>query len=793
MNWRATLLCCVSSAGGLVLTAPSMAQTTASVPDAAASRVPDGAEIVVTANKRSENISKVGLSITAISGDTLTNRKLTSMEDVASSVPGLAYAPSATNTPIFTLRGVGFNESSLGVYPAVSVYLDQTPLPFPVMASHVAYDLERLEVLKGPQGTLFGQNSTGGAINYIAAKPTSSLSAGGNISYGRFNQLDGNAYISGPLTERLGFRLAGTALRSDDWQYSYTRNDRLGKQRYVAGRLLLDWKPFDAAHLLLNVNGWRDTSDPQAQQLTLIFAQIPQYASPALLNYPFAPNNARAADWSTGVDRPRADRGFFQASLRGDVELGGGLTLTSLTSYDRYKQTQVTDGDGMSLLIFDLGQNDGHINSFNQEVRLANDQTSTLRWIVGGNYERSNTFERQVLLYRDGTNNNPANLFINASGVTNHQSIENYAAFGNLEWKPIDRLTLKGAARYTSTRNQSAICGYAAGDGNVATLFNALGGLLGTVPFTPITASDCYTLNANNVPGRVPVMQTLKQDNVSWRAGADFQMTPRMLLYANVSRGYKAGSFPSLAAAIQSALRPVTQESVTAYEAGIKTQLFDRKLSLNAAAFYYDYRDKQVRGKTLDPIFGTLDILINVPRSRIQGFEGDATLRPVKGLTLTGAVTYLDSKVLEYQGVNVLGQSDQFRGDPLPFTPQWSGSFNLDYRHELADGGAPFLGLGVTARSTSYAVLGGERISVPASATTIYKPGVQNVFQLDGYATVDGQIGYAAPHDRWRVTIWGKNLFNKYYWTNVNPGNDSAARFAGRPVTYGVTFAFKYR
>jgi outer membrane receptor protein involved in Fe transport len=212
---------------------------------------------------------------------------------------------------------VGFNDSSLGIYPAVSVYVDQAPLPFPVMASHAAFDLERVEVLKGPQGTLFGENATGGAINYIAAKPTKSLQAGGDISYGRFNEVDANAYISGPMTDKLAFRVAGTASHMDDWQYSISRpDDTNGHTSYAAGRVLLDWKPTSSARFELSFNGYKDKSQPEAQQLILLNPQG-KGASAALISRllasPFSPNNARAANWvdqsldpATGVVLPMA-------------------------------------------------------------------------------------------------------------------------------------------------------------------------------------------------------------------------------------------------------------------------------------------------------------------------------------------------------------------------------------------------------------------------------------------------------------------------------------------------------
>lgn len=764
----------------------------------------EGDEIVVTANKREQNINDVGLTITALSADSIAERKITSLADVAAAVPGLAYSPSTTNTPIFTLRGVGFNESSLGVYPAVSVYADEVPMPFPVTASHAAYDLERIEVLKGPQGTLFGQNSTGGAINYIVAKPTEAFEAGGDIGYGRFNTIEGNAYISGPLGDTVGARLAVTGLNSDDWQKSNSRpNDTNGKQSYVAGRLLLDFKPSDGLRFSLNLNGWRDKSDPQAQQMVAVRPQVPAIATATnlagLASAQFSPRNARAADWSTGVGEPRGDRKFYQASLRMDADVTDDITFTSLTSYNDYKQTQATDGDGLPLVLFDLIKNDGSIKSFNQEVRLANSDKSAFRWVLGANYEKSHTFEEQDLSYRDSTNNAPAQFNINRSGVTNDQRIRNYAIFGNAEYALTDQLTFKAGARYTNSRNRAAICGYSPGDGNVAAFFNLLGsfnlgGLTPAPTFTPIGQTDCYTLNAKFVPGEV-FRKTLKENNVSWRAGLDFKASEDVLLYANVSRGYKAGSFPSLAAANFTALQPVTQESVTAYEAGFKAQLANRKVEINGASFYYDYKDKQIRGKLLDPIFGILDVLQNVPKSRIFGLEADVTVRPVAGLSISGSATYLKSKITKYTSVNVLGLTNDFGafGDALPFTPKLSYGLNVDYKGEMGNGGHPFIGFTVAGRSTSDAAPGGSRITYPASPLTRLQPGLTYVYKLPSYTTVDGRLGYEAADGQWRVMLWAKNIFNKYYVTNAIASSDTTALFAGRPATYGLTVGFKIK
>ena len=202
MKFRATQWVGASALALAFAAVPAFANEAQDAPPETARATYDTNEIIVTANKREENINRVGLSIAAVGQDALAERAIQSVADIAQAVPGLTYTNSANNTPIYTLRGVGFYDTSLGSYPTTSVYLDQVPLPFPILTTLTAFDLERIEVLKGPQGTLFGQNSTGGAINYIAAKPTSDLAAGVELSYGRFDSFVGSGYVSGPISAR---------------------------------------------------------------------------------------------------------------------------------------------------------------------------------------------------------------------------------------------------------------------------------------------------------------------------------------------------------------------------------------------------------------------------------------------------------------------------------------------------------------------------------------------------------------------------------------------------------------
>ena len=255
----------------------SATQTTAAQ-DAAALE-----EIVVTAQKRTQSINDVGLTITAIDTDTLADQQIRTLADVAQAVPGLSYAVTNNNTPVFTLRGIGFYESSIAAYPAVSVYMDEAPLAFPILSTLVAFDLDRIEVLKGPQGTLFGQNSTGGAINYIAAKPTDGVTAGADVAFGRYNTLDASGFVSGPLGDTLSARFAAHVLNGDEWQKGYSdrlEDQKTGAAEAYAARVLLDWQPSDALRFSLNLNTWKDQSDPAAPQYIFPNPQQPASAIP---------------------------------------------------------------------------------------------------------------------------------------------------------------------------------------------------------------------------------------------------------------------------------------------------------------------------------------------------------------------------------------------------------------------------------------------------------------------------------------------------------------------------------
>ena len=779
-----------ASITAIALSGQAHAQTAA--PQAAEQSL-DAGDIVVTANKREQRLNDVGTTVAVLSGDALQNRQINSLEDLANATPGLSFSNSANGTPVYTLRGVGFYETSLGAYPTVSTYVDEAPLPFPVLSSHSAFDLERVEILKGPQGTLFGQNATGGAINYIAAKPTDTLRAGASLSYGRFNEVIGEGYISGPLSSTLSARLAGRLERADGWQISNSRpSDRNGKVENYMGRLLVNFEPTDRLRFKLNLNGWKDNSETQAPQYIALFPQVPSFLQPQLAASPFSPQRPQAADWTPGV--PRRSNSMWQAALRSEFDLSDAITLTSLTSYVDFKLRQGDEGDGLPISTLDLVNHNGRVKSFNQELRLSNNSASDFRWVIGANYESSKVSELIDLSFPDVSVRGLYGALFGypffSLSYSNDQKMENYAGFANVEYD-IGELTVKVGGRYTKSRIDSKECGFDLSGSPVNTgplFYDVLfGGALGKYN------GQCYQINNtantyNGVPpgGSGQFIDTLKEDNFSWRVGLDYKPTNDVLLYANVAKGYKAGSYPTLSASLFSQYLPVVQESVLSYEAGFKATLLDRSLQLNGAAFYYDYTNKQLRSKLIDPNFGILDTLQNIPKSDVKGFEIEMSIRPTQGLVINSTFTYLDAKIKKFTGINSGGITANFAGANVPYTPKYQIGTNIDYEFPVSDSLNAFVGAGLTFRSDTVATIGGE--TNPAGVTSP----VTTVFGIGDYTLIDLRAGIASGDGRWRATVWGKNVGNAYYWNNVVAAFDTIGRYPGKPATYGVSVSFNY-
>ena len=267
-------------------------------------------------------------------------------------------------------------------------------------------------------------------------------------------------------------------------------------------------------------------------------------------------------------------------------------------------------------------------------------------------------------------------------------------------------------------------------------------------------------------------------------------MRPNVLLYANIAKGYKAGSFPLVSGATLAQYVAVTQESLLSYEAGFKFHTPDRSFSISGAGFYYDYSDKQLRAKIIDPIFGTLDSLQNIPKSRIYGFEVDGTYSPFQGLSFNLSGSILDSKITKYVGLDSVGDPIDLAGSRISYTPKYQARLGIDYSWRAGDI-EPFIGAVISARSHAVGNIGGSRVVVLTSDYASSVP-FDDIYKIPGYTLVDLRAGVKRGDGRWSATLFGKNVFNKFYLTNVFTDYDTISRFTGRPATYGITITAKF-
>ena len=759
----------------------ALAIPTAALAQDAATSVGQIEDIIVTAQKREQSADTVGISITAATGDVLLERGITSVAELPRLVSGLTVQESSFNSTSFTLRGVGFFNSDLATPPAVMVYVDEAPLPYPAMTKLVAFDLARVEVLKGPQGTLFGQNATGGAVSYIAAKPTETFEAGADVTFGRFNRLLVGGFVSGPITDQLGVRIAVQGRRGDPWQQSITRaGDQLGKIREFQARAILEWRPDAQLESQLALTVTHDGSDSIAAQFIAPIVAIPALAVPGLLTFPVV-TEPHSADWTplrpdTNTPFPYgSDTTLYHVSWRNDYRLSDGITFTSLTSYASFDMSYGQDPDGTPFHIDELINRDGSVSAFFQELRIAG-QMGRFNWLLGANYANDDVKDAPLEFFSD---NDVGHLFqgldpqafADMGRLTGHMRVDTYAAFGRVEYNITDQLMVEGAVRYNTDRRSFDHCMLALTD-----QFTRFWNIFRAGAQPPTRIGDCVVLDpANGLQPVDNVHNALNEDSVSWRTGINWAPRTGVLLYANVSKGYKAGAVPVLAASTVTQFTPVLQESVLAYEAGFKISLFDGRAQFNAAAFYYDYRDKQLRGGTLDPTFGPLEALVSIPQSHVEGFEAQLVARPFDGLTVDTSVTYVQTEVDQFVGFDGRANFGDHSGTPFPFSPKWQSITNIDYAFPVSARMSGFVGASVTHNSKTYSGVG-----------------ALDILRIDAFTLLDLRTGIEIDDGRYRVWIWGRNVADEYYWTNVFANGNAIARFAGQPATYGISLSARF-
>ena len=603
------------------------AQTIALVdagPTAGAAAADVGGEIIVTAQRRATDLEKTPIAISVFGGQTLADKDIRDVRDLAGQVPNL-FVPRTSishTTQTFALRGIG--EVDPIQEPVLAVYVDDVYIPRQIGSMVEFNDLERIEVLRGPQGTLYGRNSSAGALRIITRDPDQTLRLNGEVGYGSFNEVDARALVSGPLSSTLAASLSYIHHSRDGVTHDPTLGHDVNRIDVDAVRAKLRWTPSDKLDVLATVNVVRDRSDSRSY--------IPT-------NQPGVAFDRRT---SYSEVEPVQDLDGQSASLRIKYALSPKLNVKSISAIGGFDLDPVSyDNDGQSALV---QKNLIHYQDryATQELQL-NGDFGALTFTSGLFYLHENFFVQRDGFTRAGV---AVAAPITALRARNNTVTDAYAAFGEATYRFGPVFSVTGGLRYTVEHKDFA--------------FN----------------NKVLDLNRN------PIAQSIAGEaNATFRAATpkaslQAQWTPTVLQYVSYSRGFKSGGFDNRATRLDLATLPFAPEKVSTYETGLKTTWFDKAVRANLAAFYNDYRDLQV--SFFDPIYnGTRRG--NAGKAHTWGVELETNATLTKRLSAQFNAGYLRAIYDDYQGAN--GPGTNANGNTLINAPRWSlsggGAYDL--------------------------------------------------------------------------------------------------------------------
>ncbi|HVK80387.1 MAG TPA: TonB-dependent receptor, partial [Verrucomicrobiae bacterium] len=517
--------------------------------------------------------------------------------------------------PQFRIRGIGAREYSSNNSSTVGVYIDEVAHPYTITTQGALFDIDRIEVLRGPQGTLYGRNTTGGAVNIITSAPTDHLTAGLTAEAGTFDRYELEGFVSGPLGDSARGRLAFVREIGGAWQYNRDTGEELGDADRTAVRGRVDWDVAQNVNVDLSATYTRDQSDGLGFRLLAPYTVTgggPTYPADTewrITGWQISSDLAQIAGVGTDANPFRDNEGLDgSAIVRVDL---GSVELTSVTAYQHFERNEYNDWDGTSANESDVFFFN-EIDAFSQEVRLASTGDGPLDWLVGAHYANEANDGGFYTEFRGR-----ADIIL----TPYEQDVEAVGVFANLTYALTERLRLSGGLRYESEERNLSTPG-------------TITGIYPTMNIFPTGVYADYSTDLSEVSGRVAV---------------EYDVSDDALLYASFARGVKSGGFTTYNATSALPFRP---EIVLAYETGVKTEWLDGRLRLNAAAFYYDYQDQQVQGLEYDTIQGRLGKITNVPESHIYGFEVDLTWEIFEGLNISQYASIKEGEYDEYFAID---------------------------------------------------------------------------------------------------------------------------------------------
>ena len=768
------------------------AATTSEAADAAADAAGeyDGGAIIVSARRRDESAQDVPIALSVVGAAQLEatgNYSLTQIQQIVPSLQVFSFNPRNTN---INIRGLGSNVALTndGLENGVGFYVDNVYYGRPGQSQFDLVDLQQIEVLRGPQGTLFGKNTTSGAINITSRKPSFDPEFSGEASVGDYGYYQLRASASaGLIDDLLAVRLSGSVTERRGFLYNDTQNERA--QDYsnwsVRGQLLFT----PTSDLEVRIIG--DFSRQKQNHVLNVFADyFGTYDNGAVIANNFAQRAARYPGYTFPTIDPFARRGesdgHYQANMDGYGVSGqvdwdiGSAKLTSITAYRWWDWNPANDGDSTSLPVITLAQQSNRQRQFSQEVRLASDTDGPIDYVVGAYY-----FWQIIRGYGKTAYGSAAPAwFLPAvpsavsalaldgfeANSTSDPRTRSLALFGQANWKISDRLTLTAGLRYTHEKKDGSFNQFWVG---------------GTDPSTLAPALAATVIGIRNQFNPVVGISTGFTDNsLSGLATLSWQFADDALAYASYSRGNKSGglNLTNLPNGIDPDVAP---EKVDSYEVGIKSQWLDRKVTLNIAGYWTEISDYQtaIFEQVSDTIFR--QYIDNIPGVRSRGVEGDLSFAPSKRASVYASVAYADTTYLSYPEAPQApergneGGNQDLSGERLPGVPKFTYTIGGDVSAPLG-------------------TLGGRDLSLYAHADYSHRSTFNTSSSNSRYADVpafglaNARIGFRTDDGLLDLSIWARNLFDKDYFQTLSAANTGlVTALIGEPRTIGATLRTK--
>lgn len=764
----------------MALAMPAAAQTTA--PAAAASAEPPAAsddaiqvgEVIVTAQRRTTDLQDTSAAITAIGGAQLEKDRVLSFEDVAGRATSMSFTALSPLDQEFNVRGITNTRlDSPTADQSVGIFFDDVYVGRSGLFNFDLFDIDRVEVVRGPQGVLLGRNVVGGALSIYSATPKSVYGGSLNASYGNYNEKLVRGHITGPISDSVTGRLAFQVRQRDGFNHDIAHNIDLDNVDSVQMRGQLQWRPEGGNDLVRLIADY--TKDKSNGFHTLVVDGPAAGSGPwstarrligAIRGKPLGDRES-LPDWNTykGDVAPtpqELDRKAFGITLHMEHEFEGFATLTSITgyrngkAYSQYDQTGIGPsnqfGVAVPLLFRSPVRERESIKQYTQEIRLVSPEAidSGFDWIVGAYAQRDRVTKLDTISFEIA---NPSIPTLNGESAWDNRGKNlSYAFFGQVGYRFSPQFRIVGGLRYSHDQKSGVVSGLAVETGD---RFR---------PNDPVPSSPLSPTYSEGGGYTTAYGNTWKE--MTPQITGEFKATRDILFYATYSTGYKGGGFEDDPANPQAARSSYDPETVDNFEIGAKLDLFNRRARLNLAAFSMRYKNLQVTQTSQVCLCNITD---NAADAKIKGIEAEGTVAVARGFTIYGGLTLLDTKYLEF--TDSVGNVND--GKFLQRTPKYKWNLGADFTTDLGNWQNGF------SAGINYNKQGRMSWNPEASANE------------RAYGLLNGRVTLK-PTENLSISAWGRNLTNKTYRVNAIAFFGDEASRLGAPRTYGLELGVKF-